>query len=183
MACCLADAVHDDHPVGDRTVDENGAMRGDAGDTQACREPVADAVGGLDSELGGHHDDLRRRAERPVGLRAVDQHSAPDPPGVDAWTDGVDDARAVAVRHDARVGHRRAQPALAFLMSPGFTPDSASATRTSPAAGLGVANSPTSSTSLAAPCRSYQAARTQQKASRSSAPSPVALDDRGRWRV
>jgi hypothetical protein len=75
----------------------------------------SDAVRQLDGELGRHHDGLRRRAELPVGLRAVHQHPATDAPGVDARTDSVDDAGAVPVRHDARVRHRRAQPARAFL--------------------------------------------------------------------
>ena len=45
-------AVHDEHLVSDRAVDEDGVMRGDAGDPEACRQLVADAVRKLDSEFG-----------------------------------------------------------------------------------------------------------------------------------
>jgi hypothetical protein len=47
---------------------------------------------------------------------------------------------------------------LRDLTSEGFTPEVTTLTNTSPAPGLGLANSPTISTSFAVPFRSYQAA-------------------------
>ena len=45
-----------------------------------------------------------------------------------------------------------------FLVSPGFTPEKRRRTWTSPGPGCGSGSSPTSSTSLDGPCRSYQTA-------------------------
>src|SRR5436190_898241 len=49
-----------------------------------------------------------------------------------------------------------------FFVSPGFTPESEMRTRTSPAPGTGAGISPVARTSAAGPCRSYQAASTDE---------------------
>jgi hypothetical protein len=51
---------------GDGAVREDRAVRGDAGDPEACAQLVAHLVGKLDGLLGRHNGELRRRAERTV---------------------------------------------------------------------------------------------------------------------
>src|ERR671917_1423154 len=58
---------------------------------------------------------LRRRATRPVGLRAIHPHPLTNPVLIDVKPDGVDHAGTVAVWHNVRVGHGRAQPSLPLL--------------------------------------------------------------------
>ena len=99
---------------------------------------------------------LRRGPHRPLPLGVPDPDPPADPAGIDARPHRIHRAGAVAVRDDLLplagrrrpAGHRRAQLAST---SEGLTPEAASRTRSSPAAGSGVGRSPTSSTCRAAP--------------------------------
>ena len=72
-------AVDEHRRAVDRAVAEHRAVGGDARDAEARTELVADLVRQRDGLLGGHDRELGGRAERAVGLGAVDPDAFADP--------------------------------------------------------------------------------------------------------
>src|ERR1700757_1200708 len=90
-------------------------MPGAAGKPETSTHLVVDFIRKRNRLRLRHTRELRRGAERPVGLGAVGPHPLPDPTAVHALPDGVDHTRTVTVRDDPRVAHRGALPAGALL--------------------------------------------------------------------
>ena len=107
--------MHQHCGVVDGSVAEDSAVRGDPGDAETGADLVGYLVGQVNGKLLRHDGVLGSGAERAVGLGAVHPDTLPDAVPADAVTDGVDGAGAVAVRDDARVRHRGAEPAAALL--------------------------------------------------------------------
>lgn len=99
----------------DRPVAEDDPMGSDARDTEACAHLVAHILGQCDGSIGRHHGELGGRAHRSVRLRAPHPHALACPASVSVGADLVDHTGAIAVRNDARKGHRAAKPAAALL--------------------------------------------------------------------
>ena len=113
-------AVHEHRRAGHRPVAEHRPVRGDTWDAQARAHFVADFFRELDSLLGGHHGQLRGGAERAIRLGTVDPDSLTDATGVHTFPRAFDDARAVAVRDNARKRHPETEPVDALLRVAGI---------------------------------------------------------------
>jgi hypothetical protein len=138
---------------------QRGRVRGDAGKAQARGKPVIDVARQPHGLLVGHYRQPRGGAKRhDTTARGRPTRADRRDPRVDAVTYGVDDAYAVAVRHNARERHPYPSQSAPFFVSPGLIPEKATRTRTTPASGDGSAASPTCRTSAAGLGRSHQAA-------------------------
>ena len=107
--------VHQDRQAVDRPVGEDGPVGGDPRDPQAGADVIADAVGQADSLPGGNDRQLRRGAERPVGLGTEHPHALAGSARVDALACRLDHPGPVTVRDDPGERHLRPQPAAALL--------------------------------------------------------------------
>src|SRR4051812_14179804 len=118
-------------------------MGRDPGDAQTGTELIADLIRERDGLIGGHDRELGGSAESPVRLGAIDPDALADATTLDTIADSVDDARAVAVRNHARVGHAIPPQSPRFFVSPGLMPENVTRTQTSPCPGTGSTISPT----------------------------------------
>jgi len=107
--------VHEHLGPLDRPISEHRPVRSDTRDTEAGAGLVVDLLRQRDGQLIGDDGVLSGRAERPVGLGAVNPDPLSGSVGVDALTDLVDRAGAVAVRHHPGEGHGGAEPAAPLL--------------------------------------------------------------------
>jgi hypothetical protein len=107
--------LHEHRRAGHRPVAEHRPVRGDTWDAEARARFVADFCRELDRLLGGHHGQLRGRAERAIRLGTMDPDTLTDATGVHAFPRAFDDAGAVAVRDDARERHPETEPVDALL--------------------------------------------------------------------
>ena len=121
--------------VGPELVHGERAVRGHRGDAEARGDVEADAVGQAHDAVGGHDGELLGGAGGALVGGEEQPDAVADSQPVDALADGVDDAGAVLVRH--HLPERQGRPAAArAFQSVGFTPETATRTRTSPAPGV-----------------------------------------------
>ena len=99
----------------DRAVTEHRAMRSDSGDPETRAEFVADLIRQLHGLLRGHDRHLRGGAERTIRLCPVQPHTLTNTRGINTFPHGIDHARTITVRNDARVCHPEPEPTAALL--------------------------------------------------------------------
>ncbi len=111
-ACC---SLNENGASCNRSGDVYGAVRGDAGNAEACALLHRDGVGKRRYFFNGDDGEFGGGAEGAVGLRSEAPDAAAEPFGRDTGADLVDVTGSVAVRNDARVGHADGEGVLAFF--------------------------------------------------------------------
>src|SRR5262245_50637486 len=95
----------EDSATAHRTIGKDGPVRRYSGDSQARADLEARLVGQANGLSRGQGDRFRCRAERPVRLSAVAEHSLSDSRSGNAAPYRIDGSGTVAVRDDPRIGH------------------------------------------------------------------------------
>jgi hypothetical protein len=113
-------AVHEHRQASHRAVREHGAMSRDPGNTETRANRLTHAVRKSDRLTVRNDRQLRRGAERPVGLRAEHPHALANATRIDTLTYGLDRASAVTVRDHPRERHRRTAPSAPLLRVTGI---------------------------------------------------------------
>lgn len=108
-------ALNENGVSSDRAGDMDGAMRGNAGNAEACALLHRNGIGKRRCFLNRDDGELCGGSERAIGLGAEAPDTATEPFRRSSGTNTVDDACAVAVRNDARVRHADAERVLALL--------------------------------------------------------------------
>jgi hypothetical protein len=113
-------AVHEHRQASHRAVREHGTMSRDAGNTETRANRLTHAVRKSDRLTVRNDRQLRRAAERPVGLHAEHPHALANATRIDTLTYGRDHASAVTVRDYPRERHRRTEPSAPLLRVTGI---------------------------------------------------------------